>query len=233
MMRKDRGILMIGQSKKRCGTSYTGLRVVTLSVACVLGALILPALASSAGAPNPDMHFISANTGITADSLPSGPSGAHMTPPCGLEWRVVTSPNVASQPNTLRAVAAASTDDVWAVGYTGTLFGASQALSMRWNGTSWAIVPTSGLGTGYSKLFGVAVAGPSDVWAVGSIDSELLIIRWNGTSWTRVSGPSGVTGTSRLLGVTAISPGNVWAAGNVDGNTLILRWNGTQWSRVP
>ena len=80
----------------------------------------------------------------------------------GATWSVVPSPNIpGEQSSYLYAVDAGDPNNVWAVGY-----GDFSALTMRWDGTQWTLVPVPDP-TGV-ELDGVAVAGPNDVWAVGT-----------------------------------------------------------------
>jgi len=64
----------------------------------------------------------------------------------GTSWSIVTSPNPGTSSNNLNAVAAVSTNDIWAVGASG------QPLIEHWNGTKWSIVqshsPAGGLSGG-------------------------------------------------------------------------------------
>ena len=51
------------------------------------------------------------------------------------QWTVVPSPNPASNRNILRGVGSISSNDVWAVGESGT-----QSLIEHWDGSAWTIV---------------------------------------------------------------------------------------------
>jgi hypothetical protein len=68
----------------------------------------------------------------------------------------------------LRALAALSANDVWAVGLQDTAAGGLATLTMQWNGTAWVTVPSPNPRPGSSPvLIGVAAAAPSTVIAVG------------------------------------------------------------------
>ncbi len=160
----------------------------------------------------------------------------------GKKWRVVASPNASSGNNTLRAVAAVSTTDVWAVGSFIPASGSGQALIEHWNGTSWSVVMSPGAGTS-NILLGMAAVSTTDVWAVGGFvlsgfgPVQTLIEHWDGTSWSVVSSSNASTQTNELLGVTAVSASDIWAVGEfvTSGGliqTLIEHWNGTSWSVV-
>ena len=161
----------------------------------------------------------------------------------GTKWSLVASPTV-KQGSQLLRLAAVSTNNVWAVGYStndsGTI---SRTLIERWDGTTWSVVPntlTSQLG--YNILNGISARTADDVWVVGATGSlhtpKALIEHWNGTKWSLVASPD-AGGTQRGLGsVVAISANNVWAAGSSsgsfgsDGQTLVEHWDGIQWSIV-
>jgi hypothetical protein len=135
-------------------------------------------------------------------------------------------------------VAAASANDVWAVGQFRKGAGPYRTLVEHWNGTKWTVVPSPNAGkTVPSRLLGVSVGSPADVWAVGSRSSESdgslrpLIEHWDGASWTLVPSPDpGVS--SNLIRVDALTATDAWAVGSVNGMSLIERWDGNQWSVV-
>jgi hypothetical protein len=143
----------------------------------------------------------------------------------------------------LRAVTVLAANNAWAVG------GIDDARSgyrhdltylAHWDGTSWSSVP-SPLGLTSGSLSSVSATGPSDIWAVGSVDSGAPVaLHYDGTSWRQVATPSNGP-FSALNGVVAISSTNVWAVGNRNGTlsngnavlrTLTEHWDGTAWSVV-
>ena len=137
----------------------------------------------------------------------------------------------------LRAVAAASTNDVWAVGAAGD--GLGPALIEHWNGTRWSVVPSPTIGVN-SFLEGVTALSANDAWAVGNYSTSgsgvwTLIEHWNGTRWSVIPSPHPELG-SDLYGVTAISANDVWAVGEFTNGTqvqtLTLHWNGSRWSII-
>jgi hypothetical protein len=175
----------------------------------------------------------------------------------GRDWRVVPSPDV--EPNNngaqarLQAVAAATANDVWAVGYHSTpgfpadIVEVRRPLVMHWDGTTWKIVPSPDPSTN-GHLEGVAVVSATDIWAVGGYvkqsssqdnpdgTAELLLLHWDGRSWSQVAGPhiDGVSNT--LYGVAAVSANDVWAVGgtgDLGGNPIAVHWDGKAWSHVP
>lgn len=86
----------------------------------------------------------------------------------GRHWRVVPAPS--AQPSSgfqmLNALAAVSSQDVWAVGDSGP----GQAFSEHWDGSSWTVVPMADQAA-FDGLSGVAAASTSRVWGVGLIDN--------------------------------------------------------------
>ncbi|MFC4591094.1 hypothetical protein [Sphaerisporangium corydalis] len=83
-------------------------------------------------------------------------------------------------------------------------------------------------------LYGVALAGRTDGWAVGDTGTEPVIMRLSGSTWKPVDVPA-VTG-GFLRDVHIDGPKRAVAVGGVyhDGGKiapLVLTWNGRHWSR--
>ncbi|HEX6540252.1 MAG TPA: hypothetical protein VF040_00740 [Ktedonobacterales bacterium] len=159
--------------------------------------------------------------------------------PACTTWSVIPSPNATKyQENALNAVNALSSTSAWAVGSNSQETGSSQHLSVRWDGTSWQIVPGQS-----ENLVGVAAISATDVWAVGSTHEGLpepyqtraLIEHWNGMAWSIVPSPNPDSQEYGLNGVVALSANDVWAVGSyLDLGAgarlpLIEHWNGTAW----
>ncbi len=82
----------------------------------------------------------------------------------GTQWKVVHSPSgKGTLTGSLSRVAAASTNNVWAVG---SLYDQQQASTYHWDGTRWSNIANPILP--FSYLYGVAVTSAGDFWAVGS-----------------------------------------------------------------
>jgi hypothetical protein len=97
----------------------------------------------------------------------------------GTVWKYVSSPSPSGN-SVLTAVAATSTQNAWAVGYTRV---SGKTLILRWNGTAWKQVPSPTPGSG-SELRAVAATSTHNAWAVGDDDFLKLILQhWNGTAW--------------------------------------------------
>ena len=162
----------------------------------------------------------------------------------GSQWCIRPDPyqltgEAGTQSASLRAVAAASTNDVWAVGdVEGEGEGPTgHILIEHWNGSRWSVVPSPTIGTG-GRLTGVAAISPSDAWAVGYYtpgigpDERTLIEHWNGKQWSIIPNPFPLPFID-FQGMTALSANDVWAVGALNNGTLIVHWNGKQWSIVP
>lgn len=165
----------------------------------------------------------------------------------GIKWSVVSSPSPGALSNSLAAIAAISSNDVWAVG--SSYSNGSLTLVEHWNGIQWSVV-SSPSPNGGAFLNGVAAVSASNVWAVGYTiggsarsgfsgggAQQALIEQWNGSSWSVIASPSPSSSGNSLSGVTAVSASDVWAVGfrQASGSsprTLIEHWNGTRWSAV-
>lgn len=129
--------------------------------------------------PSPSRGFFSLLVGVTAvsseDVWAVGSYWRHDQIPKtliehwdGSRWIGVPSPNRGTSGNSLAAVAAADSDDVWAVGD----FGVHHLLVEHWDGSTWAGVPTPNPGPTDHRFFGVTVASSGEVWAVGSAQAN-------------------------------------------------------------
>lgn len=162
----------------------------------------------------------------------------------GQSWRQVPSPNVTPADNQLQSLAIVSSDDIWAVGHSGTEVQSRETLILHWNGAQWAVIPSPGINSETNFLLSVAANSSTDVWAVGTVyygntwdRSETLIEHWDGNAWTIVPSPNPGSRYNRLNGITRAGPGDIWAVGDysdtAESKSLIERWDGAQWTRVP
>ncbi len=178
----------------------------------------------------------------------------------GSVWKTVPSPNPSSaNPRGMRrrdelfAVAASPGHGVWAVGdyyRHGRGHHSWQTLVLHWNGKKWAVVPSANPGgPGHpDHLYGVAVAGRNDVWAVGGYGTgrniqRPLVEHWNGKRWSVVAAPTGYaySADQRLDSVSVVAPNDIWASGRFldDIGTDIVyeglaeHWDGSAWSISP
>jgi hypothetical protein len=164
----------------------------------------------------------------------------------GGAWSAVPTPALHSGSGLLAGVAAASADDVWAVGsqFSGPADATAATLAERWDGTAWQVVNTPDPGRYDNYLDSVTVVSPDDVWAVGTSyttphGTVNLIEHWNGTKWSVVASPdAGIDGS--LQSVSAVSATDVWAVGDYFEDTgsgslvltLAVHFDGKRWSIV-
>jgi hypothetical protein len=159
-------------------------------------------------------------------------------------WQIVNSPNMGSDNNSVTALSAVSSNDVWATGsftIPGTQI--SNGLIQHWNGSQWSIVPNPNPGTKSYFIKAVSANSTNDVWAVGFTadkngnNHKTLTEHWDGSQWSIIPSPNAGNQDNFLEGMVAVSTNNVWAVGlginRSGGSALILHWNGTQWNVVP
>jgi hypothetical protein len=136
--------------------------------------------------------------------------------------------------NLLYGIWGRASNDVWAVGYSGTI--------LHYDGTNWSEVDAGTTDT----LRDVWAAAPDDVWAVGyEWDTNLgyvggTILHWDGSTWTKES-----TEAKALFSITGTGPDDVWVAGVYEpfpdhphslgpyGYNMIYHWDGSSWTEVP
>jgi hypothetical protein len=155
----------------------------------------------------------------------------------GTIWSIISSPSPGTyNGNVLNAVAAISTNDVWAVGWyqSGPTGQEGGALTMHWNGAQWTVVPNPSRAT----LRAIAAISSNDVWAVG----DQVIMHWNGTNWSIVSFPPPPGDSYQIFqGISATSANDIWAVGYSQSAyfygyryyPLAYHWDGTSWGHVP
>ena len=122
-------------------------------------------------------------------------------------------------------VTGSASNNVWALvnspsnGHTYTL---------KWNGVHWSAQHDWGT----SRLSGLAVLAPNNVWVADSTDYLKGSWHFNGTSWQLVRAPI-IIDKLRALSAT-----DIWAEGlfiNSSGfaQPQVARWNGSSWLPVP
>lgn len=140
----------------------------------------------------------------------------------GQSWRIQPTPDPADpdgspDDNGLYQVSCASTQFCEAVGA-----GATGALTLMWNGTSWTLQTRPGASDVQPQVVSCASASfclAAD--AFGHVDT------WNGTSWA--AGPA-VTGLTFVGSVSCLSATFCEAVGANDEGSLSATWNGTSWT---
>ncbi len=123
--------------------------------------------------PMPDVNYLYAVTAIASNDVWTVGEGKDLVPPFvpitehwdGTSWTAVPAP-AQNHSSGMTGVAAASTNNIWAVGYL--FIGSKQGTvpqTYHWDGTSWTSIPNPGIGN--SVLNAVAVTSAGDFWAVG------------------------------------------------------------------
>ncbi len=174
---------------------------------------------------------------VIAASLAAMP--AHAAPARTVPARAASTKYTAA--GTLYGVAAAASNNAWAVGQAGSNNGTPRILLLHWNGSAWSRVTKPSLLTGTGSLSGITVVNAKDAWAVGSTGSDTdphsLLLHWNGSAWSEVTSPAPV-GHAGLSGVSATASSG-WAVGYaytgqaaIDYSPLVFRLTGSKWTRV-
>lgn len=83
----------------------------------------------------------------------------------GSAWHIAATPKLHTEGDALYSAAAVSPSDVWAVGDQQLRNGTFATLIEHWDGKRWSVVPSPDPGSSGNQLYGVAAAGPADIWA--------------------------------------------------------------------
>ncbi len=207
-------------------------------------AALTASTASSASHPIP--LSAKGHSNAASASTPAPASQFRRAPLDCSGWNIIPSRNPGSDGNTLRAVAALSANDAWAVGWSALIGGISTSLIEHWDGTSWTVVPSPSPGSAYNRLYSVAAISPNDIWAVGNsaagfgLGYDTLTMHWDGSSWSLVPSPNpGQPHDTSLYDLTPVSSNDIWAVGSYRVtelgryDPLILHWDGSSWAVVP
>ena len=154
-------------------------------------------------------------------------------------WGLVPSPDTSpTVPNTLNAVACASTTDCWAVGedYFGTLI-------EHYAGAGWSVVSSPDPSGSAVTLLGVACGSATSCFAVGYYQmvpglTQTLIEEYSGTGWALVTSPDiTAVGDNELDAIACVSATDCWAVGweydpysGGSPQTLIEQYTSSSWS---
>ncbi len=159
----------------------------------------------------------------------------------GVNWTIFPTPNFSAFHNDFNAVAAISTNDVWAVGEYWVDGGPSMVniFAEHWDGTAWTNVAMTQPAI-FNFLFGVTAISSTNVWAVGTraaTIADTLVEHWNGTSWTLMSSAGPSPTDNELFSVSAFSATDVFVVGeqsvpNGPFQTLAEHWDGTTWATL-
>ena len=195
-----------------------------LAPAIVVGAVLISSFSGSGLEPSP-------RTNELLPGAAAGGSPAYVQP---LVPDVAASPGAPSSASaevsySLRAVAAGSSTNAWAVGSRNVADGRAAAHAgsfiLQWNGASWRETASPDVG----PLSAVAVVSNGEAWALNGAAGALL--HYSGGQWTAVT--SGVPSGCTLSGLTVVGGTDVWAVGSQPAGSLAaplaLRWNGSSW----
>jgi hypothetical protein len=119
-------------------------------------------------------------------------------------------------PLTAFDVSRVSARDEWAIGERLTRRGNYVAGVERWNGRSWAVVPTGRLiptdtATRSTALGQILARSPRSVWVTGTVYTggfqhlRSFVLHWNGKKWHRVTGQRDVS-----IGRAALGGSGLW-----------------------
>jgi hypothetical protein len=146
----------------------------------------------------------------------------------GKKWAVVSTPNVSSAgevaQNELTAVSSGGTKDVWASGYVFNVNdkNVAEPFVLHWTGTRWLLTMIPNVGSEGSRLRGIDLISPTDVWAVGQEQKNngsilTLTEQYNGSTWRILSSPDpGMLGKlvdNSLSAVAGPGGGSLFAVG--------------------
>lgn len=154
----------------------------------------------------------------------------------------VADPSAVSPSTDLSGVSCWAPNGCMAVGSSTGVQGGGRALAERWNGSSWAIVPTLTLGGAHSHdaLWSVSCVSSAHCVTVGSEDGVPMAEQWDGAAWSLDRVPLPADGRdASLYSVSCAGPADCTAVGDMLENsgqppeTLVEHWDGLEWSVVP
>ncbi len=170
------------------------------------------------------------------------PSGGGLAPLAirwdGTSWVRVPVPGTGQVFTELLGVSGSSDSDVWAVGHSNDGFdGNYRTLTMHWDGSRWAIVPSPSPGNDLNGLADVTAISGNEVWAVGWTSDWgrnvlPMTLRWTGSDWEQIPSPR-AAGSISLRAGDASSRRDMWAVGLSEGPGIWAQhWDGSEWKRV-
>ncbi len=166
----------------------------------------------------------------------------------GTTWTALPNTTQSGENSTLYSVAALASDDVWAVGRTGSNpdqgLPEAQPIAEHWDGTAWSLVPTpQPEGLTYDRFYAVAALAPNDVWAVGVTGDPrgpdtTLVEHWDGSSWHTVPSPNPDVYENAFMQVAAASARDLWlverpAQEPSSASPNVVHWDGKTWTVLP
>jgi hypothetical protein len=160
----------------------------------------------------------------------------------GQRWSEVAFP-IPADPSgfwVLTAIEAVTPSEIWVVGYEYLGLRRSRAISARWDGSRWSLVPVGQAASGLTIEGLAVIPGTRRLWAVGSTSDPRegwtqspLVLRWSGRAWRRVDGPS--PGRSSAFADVVTVGKTAWAVGYVQrrgeaAHALASRLTGSGWT---
>jgi hypothetical protein len=141
----------------------------------------------------------------------------------GSGWAPVSLPSTLGTAG-LMTVQVVAANDVWVAGSVGT-GSARRSLVMRWNGSSWTVLPAP-FGTAVGQVTSLLVKG-GQCWAAGSATNRGSVAVWNGSAWSARNPAS--SSVSEVTQLAAHGTTEVWVAGT---GVTLQRWNGSAWAQA-
>ncbi len=158
----------------------------------------------------------------------------------GSQWSIVNVPQPGSRRDMLFGATALSPSDVWVVGDQEGKNGQFETLAEHWDGSSWAIVPTSDPGSSGNHLYAVDAVNPDNVWAAGmqlngDSPDQGLVEHWDGTRWSVVSMPAPASADLVMLDGISATASQVWVDGEADspeggGQPFVAGYQNGRWT---
>lgn len=202
--------------------------------------------------PGSEGSFLNDVSGVAADDVwaigsyrvPGIPSGSDELPLAihwdGTSWSMATLPTLPAPPNgpnvTLHGVQAFANGEVWTVGSAVPADSRSepQTLALRFDGSSWEVIPTPSATPeeSNSEFFAIGGVAADDFWAVGH-RAGFLAAHWDGTGWETFDVPAGTFEYQHLIAVSALASDDVWVLGRTGLGGVepwIVHWNGSSWT---
>ena len=139
----------------------------------------------------------------------------------------------------IRAMAAISASNVWAVGtafYPGDHW---DTLIEHWNGTRWSVIPTPQPSV-FNELTSIDVVTATNIFVAGNSEdnspgpdpNEATSLHWNGSSWSQLAGPRTPTGAD-INALTGTNGRDIWMLGDSGaGNAYYAHYDGTRWIQL-
>src|SRR2546427_6422957 len=152
---------------------------------------------------------------------PPSPGGPSSSTGMGRRGASCPLPSPGAVVNELRAVAAVSASDAWAVGFCAGWY-RSSTLILHWDGGSWSRVPSPNPNAEFAsnELYGIAAYSADDIWAVGVSGNSTnpyapLALHLDGAAWSAIStdGLGGGGYGSFFRSVSGASSGDMLAVG--------------------